>query len=157
MHTPSIVKNTIENLHKSSSEEGDVIKEIIVDFLYQFKDKHPFSNPSREGPMDVFNDIMEFLYENELEPSQKLKEYYINSELNKMLNEFPNLDQLENEYKVEVDKEVFNELEKLFNTKPKFEFYFNPDITITTNIDTEDRRLIRTGFFNKENVKYMWI
>ena len=103
--------------------------------------------------MDVFDDIMEFLNDNELEPSKKLQYHYCGSELYRILNKFPSLEQLEHEFNSEYDKEVYKELEKLFYSKPAFKFYFDPDIEITTKVDDEEGRRFKTGFFTKGEVK----
>ena len=58
----------------------------MCDFLFKLKDKHPYSIKNTNGPMDVFDIIMDFLIPNGFEPSDALKEEYRNSKLNRRLN-----------------------------------------------------------------------
>ena len=82
---------TLEFLTDSTST---VLREIIVDFLYRLKDKHPFSTliffkylgSIDVGSFDVFDLIMEFLIPSGLQPSASLYLEYARSEVTKMLN-----------------------------------------------------------------------
>ena len=69
--------------------EAKVIRKTIIDFLFRIKDKHPFSNLLEWKIMDVFNIIMDFLFEYSFKPSSELHKEYYESELTRELNTLP--------------------------------------------------------------------
>ena len=150
----SLLKISDSKLFKEISEENRMqIKEDIVDFLYRFKDRYPSSN-SKEVSMDIFFKIMDFLSTNELEPSKSLKEEYRNSDINKMLNELPPFEFLNQ--KIGITKEDYDKLEKRYSSKPSFIYYFNPDIKVKVKAGTnsEGIKWMASGFYRKGEVYY---
>ena len=75
---------TPDTLEIRSHKASKVLKKIIVDFLFRFKDKHPFS--IENGPFDVFDLVMDFLIPSGLQPSSSLYKEYEQSEVTKELN-----------------------------------------------------------------------
>ena len=116
-----------------------VLKEIIVDFLYRLKDKHPystfniiFSNPKIRETMDVFDLIMEFLIPNWHLPSTFLFKEYIESEFAKKFNTLSTLkyfNKKHDEYH-QISEEAYERLRSWFDSRPPIVFYFNPKMQI---------------------------
>ena len=116
-----------------------VLKEIIVDFLYRLKDKHPystfniiFSSPKIRETMDVFDLIMEFLIPNWYLPSTFLLKEYIESELTKKFNTLSTLkyfNKKPDEYH-QISEVDYERLRSWFDSRPPIVFYFNPKMQI---------------------------
>lgn len=83
--TESFNKLDRKDIGEQGVKSNTKTKSDIVDFLYRFKDKFPFSKSNFDGELDVFNKIMEFLLENNLEPSKDLKAKYSQCNVNKCL------------------------------------------------------------------------
>ena len=82
-------ENSMQVLRK---EELTEMKFIIVDFLYKLKDRHPSSNP-KEMLFDVAHRVLNFMRDNNLNPSKALIEEYRQSKTTKTLNRFPSLEE----------------------------------------------------------------
>ena len=112
-----------------------VLKEIIVDFLYRLKDKHPystfniiFSNPKIRETMDVFDLIMEFLIPNRHLPITFLLKEYIESEFTKKFNSLSTLkyfNKKQDEYH-QISEVDYERLRSWFDSRSPIVFYFNP-------------------------------
>ena len=66
----------------------------IIDFLYRFKDKHPFSGSNWDEGFDIFDMLMEFLIPLGLFPSPSLFKEYEQSAFTKELNRIPSYNYL---------------------------------------------------------------
>ena len=141
------------------SEENRLqMKDILIDFLFRFKDKHPFSNSKSEGPMDIFDWVMDFMRVNKLIPSKSLRKEYSKSEFNKKMV-LPSFNVL-NE-KIGMTKKVYDKLEQRYNSKGAFNYFFNPSIDIQIKVSTHSEgkgKAFKVGFFNKGTVRnYIWL
>ena len=155
-----IVMETIKGLHKQQDESlhSDSVeaiwKEILVDFLFRFKDKHPFSNPEEFKIMDIHNKIMDFIEENGLEPSDTLKDEYSQSEFTKKLNQLPTCQYLEKKFKRKMKKSSYEKLKKRYESKAPYIYYFNPSIPIEEKIGEDQLGYyIEIRFFSKDRVR----
>ena len=83
--------------------------------------------------MDVFDIVMDSMYELGLEPSNSLKEEYRKSEFNKKLNTFPDYEYLNSLFNNGMDKERYEFMKMRFESRPHFVYYFNPDIQLEEN------------------------
>ena len=99
--------------------------------------------------MDVFDKVMEFMTRKKLKPSKKLIKEYSESKLNEALGLPPF--ELVNKY-TEITREVYEELKKRYDAKPRFIYYFNPDYEIRKEkkISYQGISFIAIGFFIKE-------
>ena len=79
-------KETIQTL---GEQEFKQLRDSIIDFLYKFKDQHPYSNSEEGKTMDVFDRVMLFMQDANLKPSEELTKFYTQSETTKTLNDFP--------------------------------------------------------------------
>ena len=70
------------------------------------------------------------MYELGLEPSESLKEEYRNSEFNRRLNTFPEYEYLNSLYENGFSKEKYEFMKMIFESRPPFVYYFNPDIQL---------------------------
>ena len=119
-----------------------VLKEIIVDFLYRLKDKHPYSNPKMREAMDVFDLIMEFLIPNWHLPSIFLLKEYIESEFTKKFNTLSTLkyfNKKQDEYH-QISEVDYERLRSWFDSRPPIVFYFNPKMQI--------QEYVKDGYLN---------
>ena len=116
-----------------------VLIEVIVDFLYRLKDRHPSNNFDIWKNMDVFYTIMEFLIPNGYLPSVVLHEEYSKSKITKKLNTLPSLEYLNSKFdkNSKMSEIVYERLRKRFESRPPFVFYFNPNIQLLENVDDE--------------------
>ena len=95
------------------------LKETIIDFLYRFKDKHPFCTSfilifdciAKAKSFDVADRIMDFMDESKLKPSNALIEEYRQSKTTKTLNLFPSCTELK---KIGIKEEEYDKLKKAY-------------------------------------------
>ena len=85
-------------------------------------------------------------------PSKKLIKEYSESKLNETLG-LPTFQKI-NEY-TKIRQEVYDKLEKRYNSKPPFVYYFNPDYEISTErkISFIGVDFIAVGHLLKEPIK----
>ena len=82
---------TIKELGKPGTQSfradscSTLLRELMVDFLYKIKDKHPFSNKEMEDSMEVFDTTMGFLIPFGLKPSASLLKEYEQSVVTKTI------------------------------------------------------------------------
>ena len=143
-------KETIQTL---GEQEFKQLKDSIIDFLYKFKDQHPYSNPEEGKTMDVFDRVMQFMQDTNLKPSEELIKFYAQSETTKILNEIPSFMDLKE--KIEMKREVYDKLKERYSSKPPFVYFFNPKLDVQTYIRKNKYGLnvIEIGFKNKEDVR----
>ena len=124
-----------------------VMIEIITDFLYRFKDRHPYSNTEIKENMDEFYMIMEFLIPNGYLPSAALLKEYSESKVTRELNILPSREYLNTKFDEDnqMSEEDYERLKKRFESRPPFIFYFNPSIELQEKID--HGWLLKKGFF----------
>ena len=113
-----------------------VLIEIIVDFLYRLKDRHPYSSSKIKEDMKVFYTIMEFLIPNGYLPSAALLNEYSKSKITRELNTFPTREYLNSNFNKnrQMSEEVYGRLRKRFESRPPFIFYFNPSIELQEKV-----------------------
>ena len=142
-------KNNTKTLEEQNFKK---LKETIADFLYEIKDKHPCSNPEKGEKMDVFERVMQFMKDNSLQPSRKLREKYKNSNTTKSLNEFPSYVTLKE--KIGITREVYDKLKERYQSLPPFIYYFNQKIDIISGVGRNPLqiRFYAMGYSNKEMV-----
>ena len=101
--------------------------------------------------MDVFDTVMDFMYELRFEPSESLKEEYREWETNKRLTSFPEYENLNSLYKNGFEKEKYEFMKMRFESRPPFVYYFNPDIQLEENfgLTINGNRYYQTGFYSK--------
>ena len=94
---------------------------------------------------------MDFMYELGFEPSESLKEEYRNSEFNKKLTTFPEYDHLNSLYKNCFSKDKYDFMKMIFESRPSFVYYFNPDIQLEENfgINKNGNSVYNIGFHSK--------
>ena len=102
-------KETIKTL---GEHEFKQLKDSIIDFLYKFKDQHPYSNPEEGKTMDVFDRVMLFMKDTNLKPSEELIKFYSQSETTKILNEIPTFMDLKE--KIGMKREVYDKLKERY-------------------------------------------
>ena len=102
-------KETIQTL---GEQEFKQLKESVIDFLYKFKDQHPYSNPEERKTMDVFDRVMQFMKDTNLKPSEELTKFYAQSETTKTLNEIPIFMDLKE--KIGMKREVYDKLKERY-------------------------------------------
>ena len=93
-------------------QEFKQLKESITDFLYKFKDQHPYSNPEEGKTMDVFDRVMKFMQDTNLKPSEELIKFYAQSETTKTLNDFPSF--MDVKEKIKLKREVYDKLKERY-------------------------------------------
>ena len=84
--------------------------------------------------MDVFNIIMDFLFEYSFKPSSELHKEYYESELTRELNTLPSREYLNSKSKYKMSEEAYKLLRKRFESIPLFVFYFNPNIQMQEKV-----------------------
>ena len=101
--------------------------------------------------MDVFDTVMDFMYEFGLEPSKSLKEEYRNSEFNRKLTTFPEYEYLNSLYVNGFSKKKYEFMKMRFKSRPPFVYYFNPDIQLEEHFGRSNNgnRYYRIGFSSK--------
>ena len=101
--------------------------------------------------MDVFDTVMDFMYEFGFEPSESLKEEYRNSEFNKNLTTFPEYEYLNSLYEDGFPKEKYKFMKMRFESRPPFVYYFDPDIQLKENfgINSKRKRFYEIWFYSK--------
>ena len=119
-------KETIQTL---GEQEFKQLKDSIIDFLYKFKDQHPYStivllykywivimgkycNPEEGKTIDVFDRVMQFMQDTNLKPSEELIKFYAQSETTKILNDFPSFMDLKE--KIGMKREVYDKLKEKY-------------------------------------------
>ena len=131
-----------------------VLIQILVDFLYRLKDRHPYSNSENEDDMDVFYMIMEFLIPNSYLPSAALLKEYSESKVTKKLNTLPAREYINSKFDeyTQLNEEDYELLRKRFESRPPFVFCLNPNSELQEKVDCGS--VLKTGFFEKRtNVK----
>ena len=104
--------------------------------------------------MDIHNKIMDFIDENDLEPSDTLKDEYSQSEFTKKLNQLPTYQYLEKKFKRKMKKSSYEKLKKRYESKAPYIYYFNPNIPIEEKIGEDQLgKYIEIGFFSKDRVR----
>ena len=143
-------KETIQTL---GEQEFKQLKDSIIDFLYKFKDQHPYSNPEEGKTMDVFDRVMLFMQDTNLKPSEELIKFYARSEATKILTEIPSFMDLKE--KIGMKREVYDKLKERYSSKPPFVYFFNPklDVQIEIGKNKDGIKFIDIGFRNKEDVR----
>ena len=91
------------------------------------------------------------MYELGLEPSESLKEEYRNSEFNRKLNTFPKYEYLNSLYKSGFSKKKYEFMKMIFESRPPFAYYFNPDIQLEEKFGMNKNgiRVYQIGFHYK--------
>ena len=144
------------DLYFSSDGVATVLRELWVDFLLRFKDKHPFSNPEEGEVMDIHDMIMDFIYDYDFRPSEALFEEYSHSELTMLLNEFPPYEYLNERFECGMKIDAYERMKKRYESKPPFVYFFNPNFKLKERIDHSNGWL-EVGFFSKSEVKIIKI
>ena len=101
-----------ETIQTLGEQEFKQLKNSITDFLYKFKDQHPYSNPEEGKTMDVFDRVMLFMKDTNLKPSEELIKFYAQSETTKTLNDFPTFMDLKE--KIGMKREVYDKLKERY-------------------------------------------
>ena len=99
------------------------LKESIIDFLHRLKDKHPSSICfilmldciAKNKPFGIAFRVMDFMRENNLNPSEALIEEYRQSKTTKILNQLPSKEELKE--KIGMDYELYALLKKVYRSK----------------------------------------
>ena len=126
--------------------EAKVLREIIIDFLFRIKDKHPFSDLVERKIMDVFDIIMEFLFGYSFKPSAALIKEYSESKLTRKFNTLPPREYLNSIFEWQISEEDYERFRKRLESRPPFVFYFNPSIEIQEK-EYKYFGLLNIGFF----------
>ena len=145
--------NSKETIQTLGEQEFKQLKYSITDFLYKFKDKHPYSNPEERKTMDVFDRVMLFMKDTNLKPSEELTKFYAQSETTKILNEIPTFMDLKE--KIGIKREDYDKMKERYSSKTPFVYFFNPklDVQIKTWTNKGGLKGISIGFRNKEDVR----
>ena len=87
--------------------------------------------------LDVFYIIMEFLIPNGYLPSAALLKEYSESKTTRELNTLPTREYLNSKFDKydQMSEEAYEKLRKIFESKPLFVFYFNPNIQLKERVD----------------------
>ena len=142
-----------EYKNRLGHQEFDQLKEFVTDFLFKFKDKHPFSKPEEGKTMDVFYRVIQFMKDFDLQPSDELRKEYEKSETTMNLNEIPTFEVL-NE-KIGMKRDIYDKLKKRYSSKPPFVYFFNPNIKVQTNTGIAyGYKCFRIGFLKKGEVDF---
>ena len=110
-----------------------MLREIMTDFLFRFKDKYPFKNIGEDGnPKEVYETIMDFLISFDLKPSAALFKEYQQSGVTKRLNILPPRDYLNSKFSngYEISEVDYNRLNERLSSRPPFVYFFNPSLNI---------------------------
>ena len=110
-----------------------ILREIMTDFLYRFKDKYPFEIIGEDSnPKEVYETAMDFLIPFGLKPSAALFKEYQQSEVTKRLNTLPPRDYLNSKFGswYEINEESYNRLKERFASRQPFVYFFNPSLEI---------------------------
>ena len=130
-----------------------LLRELMVDFLYKIKDKHPFSNKEMEGSMDVFDTTMNFIIPFGLKPSVSLLNEYEQSVVTKTIQlptrEYINQLFYENE---QISIDDYERMKEWYESRTPFIYYFNPNIEIEERV--YDGWVLKIGYFIK-GTKYV--
>ena len=122
-----IKKLCSEDIIKTLDEETIAkMKEPIIDFLHRLKDKHPSSTSlfvillifyysSENESFDVAHRVMNFMSDNNLNPSKALVKKYRKSKTTKTLNLFPSYEELKE--KIRMEEEDYDKLKKTYRRK----------------------------------------
>ena len=153
--TLTLVIEVIKELADSGSsffckdQTATVLIEIIADFMYRLKDRHPYSSP-KMNYLDVFCTIMEFLIPNGYLPSAALLKEYSESKVTRELTTLPSRWYFNTKYDDEwqISEESYELLRKRFESRPPFVFYFNPSIKLLEKVGVG----LKKGFFGKYDV-----
>ena len=144
------VKNTEELNDSQNSIDIWMSKsaEIIIDFLYKFKDKLPNGKLELKWSIDLFDEIMEFMRENKFKPSKSLQAQYECSKTTTNLK-FPEYHILKE--KLKMSKKDYGKIKKRIESKPPFVYFFDPDLKVKTKDRVNDDKDIEvvTGYFKK--------
>ena len=115
---------------KSSLEPNQITatqRQEIIDFLYRFKDIHPFSGSDWDEGFDIFDMLMEFLIPLGLLPSPSLFKEYEKSTFTEELNKIPGYNYLNNGFQG-FSKEKYEIMKERLSSRPPFVYFFNPSI-----------------------------
>ena len=112
MEKPLKELNSKETIQTLGEQEFKQLKYSITDFLYKFKDKHPYSNPEERKTMDVFDRVMLFMKDTNLKPSEELTKFYAQSETTKILNEIPTFMDLKE--KIGIKREDYDKMKERY-------------------------------------------
>ena len=125
-----------------------LIRELMVDFLYKIKDKHPFSNKEMEDSMDVFDTTMDFLIPFGLKPSVSLLNEYEQSMVTRTIQlptrEYINQLFYESE---QISSDDYERMKERYESRTPFIYYFNPNIEIEERV--YDGWVLKIGYFIK--------
>ena len=95
---------------------------------------------------------MGFMQDNKLKPSKALIEEYRQSKTTKTLNRFPSYQELKEE--IGIYDKTYDRLKKAYSSRPKFIYYFDPDLDMQTETGIYNGWFcIKIGFFEKGKVK----
>ena len=142
-----------ETIQTLGEQQFKTLKDSIIDFLYKFKDQHPYSNPEEGKTMDVFDRVMQFMKDTNQKPSEELIKFYSQSETTKTLNEIPTFMDLKE--KIGMKREAYDKMKERYSSKPPFVYFFNPKLDVGTHIwkYKDGTKFIKIGFKNKEEVR----
>ena len=130
------------------SDDSKEIIQIIMDFLLILKDIHPFADSKRAEFFTVFNNVMQFMYGNELKPSDKLYQEYQNSSVTRNMV-LPSYDAI-GDY---MSLECYEKLRNFYNSKPTFVYLFNPKFDFQSkDFDNYPNHYYHAGYFSGSNV-----
>ena len=133
-----------------TSEDNSAINELIIDFLFRFKDRHPYSDPNNKENVDTFDTVINFLWDNGLKPSQKLQQEYHKLAL-KLLDNLPMYNRINDQ--TNMDKDLYSFLSLMYAYTSRDNIFFAPKTNLKTKIGTND---ISVGYFTEEEVSYLY-
>ena len=132
---------TIKELGKPGTQSfradscSTLLRELMVDFLYKIKDKHPFSNIEMEGSMEVFDTTMDFLIPFGLKPSASLLKEYEQSVVTKTI-QLPTREHINQLFyeSEQISSDDYERMKERYELRTPFIYYFNPNIEIEERV-----------------------
>ena len=124
--------------------------EIIIDFLYKFKDKLPYSKLELKQSIDLFDEIIEFMSENKFKPSKSLQAQYECCQTTTNLK-FPEYHILKEKLKMTIKD--YDKIKERFELMPPLVYFFDPELKVKTKNWVNDGGDIEvsTWYFKKMN------
>ena len=115
------------------------IKQIVVDFLFEMKDKLSFSTFDVGESLDVFYEVMDFVFAHNLEPSKDLQERYSESDINRALG-FPEYE--DGPKQIGMSQSTYLNLSKRYYERGAFNYYFHSSM----DINSVFKKSLKLGF-----------
>ena len=124
--------------------------EIIIDFLYKFKDRLPYSKLELKQSIDLFDEIMEFMRENKFKSSKSLQVQYECCQTMTNLK-FPEYHILKEKLKMIIKD--YDKIKERFESKSPLVYFFDPELKVKTKdrVNDDGDIEVSTGYFEKMN------